>query len=119
MERHADDELGLAVTIDVAGGQRPTGLVLGVAVELVAVGAERAECDGGAGGLALDDEIAPEYVLVQIADTATSSLPSPVQSPAATAQPALELPVAPLMRKPPSPRLARSTLPWVAEPNAT
>ena len=54
MERHADDELGLLVAVDVAGGQRPAGLVLGVAVDAVAVGAERAERDGGAGGLALD-----------------------------------------------------------------
>ena len=60
MERHADDELGLAVAVDVAGGQRPAGLVLGVAVDAVAVGAERAERDGGPEVLPLTTYVAPE-----------------------------------------------------------
>ena len=32
---------GLAVAVDVAGGHRPAGLVLGVAVDAIALGAER------------------------------------------------------------------------------
>ena len=46
VERHADHELGLAVAVDVAGGQRPAGLVAFLAVDAEAVGAERAERHG-------------------------------------------------------------------------